>query len=122
MARYVNCRRGLHNYSPVGGVGGGIARRTCFVCGNVQIDLGEVPVVTETDLFTETKLASIFEVEVFWPKWAMSRSKPHEPSVLHLPSGVVPPGQPDNRPPLSAACERLDRTLEACSRPVRACQ
>ena len=63
MARYVNCKKGLHNYSPVGGVGGGIARRSCFVCGNVQIDLNDVPVVTETDLFTETKLASIFEVE-----------------------------------------------------------
>lgn len=68
MARYVNCKKGLHNYSPVGGVGGGIARRTCFVCGNVQLDLKEVPVVIDTDLFTETKLASIFEVEALLAK------------------------------------------------------
>lgn len=63
MARYVNCKKGLHNYSPVGGVGGGLARRICFICGNVQIDLRDVPVVTNAELFTETKLATIFEVE-----------------------------------------------------------
>ena len=67
MARYVNCKRGLHNYSPVGVVEGSPGG-TRFVCGNVQIDLNEVPVVTETDLFTETKLASIFEVEALLAK------------------------------------------------------
>lgn len=68
MARYVNCKKGLHNYSPVRKVGGGIARRSCFICGNVQIDLSELPVVADTDLFTETKLASIFEVEALLAK------------------------------------------------------
>lgn len=68
MARNVKCKKGLHNYSPVVGVGGGIARRTCSICGNVQIDLNELPVVIDTDLFTETKLASIFEVEALLAK------------------------------------------------------
>lgn len=68
MARYVNCRKGLHSYSPIRNVGGGIARRSCSVCGNVQIDISEVSVVGDTDLFTEPKLASMFEVEALLAK------------------------------------------------------
>jgi hypothetical protein len=68
MARFVNCKKGLHSYSPIGRVGGGIARRTCSVCGNVQIDLSEVAAVNSTDLFTEPKLASMFEVEALLAK------------------------------------------------------
>ena len=63
MARYVNCKKGLHMYSPLRNVGGGIARRSCSVCGSVQIDIGEVSEGGATDLFTEPKLASMFEVE-----------------------------------------------------------
>lgn len=68
MARSVNCKKGLHNYSPIGKVGGGIARRSCSVCRNVQIDLSEVAAVNSTELFTEPKLASMFEVEALLAK------------------------------------------------------
>jgi len=70
MARLINCRKGLHDYSPVGMAGGGIARRSCYECGNVQIDLSDVSVNIATDLFSETKLASIFEVEALLAKVA----------------------------------------------------
>ncbi len=68
MARLVNCKKGLHNYSPIGKVGGGIARRSCSVCGHVQIDLSEVTAVNSTELFTQPKLASMFEVEALLAK------------------------------------------------------
>ena len=68
MARLVNCKKGLHDYSPIGKVGGGIARRTCSACGNVQIDLSDVGAVQSTELYTETKLASMFEVQVLLAK------------------------------------------------------
>ncbi len=68
MARYVSCKKGLHTYSPIGNVGGGIARRSCSVCGIVQIDISEVSAVGDTDLFTEPKLASMFEVEALLAK------------------------------------------------------
>jgi hypothetical protein len=70
MARYINCRKGLHNYSSACEAGGGIARRSCFECGQVQIDLSGTAGVSDTDLFTETKLASIFEVEALLAKVA----------------------------------------------------
>ncbi len=70
MARIINCKKGLHNYSSAGEVGGGIARRSCFECGQVQIDLSGSAGVADTDLFTETKLASIFEVEALLAKVA----------------------------------------------------
>jgi len=63
MARHVNCRRGLHHYSRSREIGAGIARRICSECGLVQIDLCDQENVAGTDLFTEPKLATMFEVE-----------------------------------------------------------
>ena len=63
MARYVNCKKGQHDYADAGHVGGGIARRTCGMCGFVQIDLSEALPVNDSGLFTEPKLASMFRVE-----------------------------------------------------------
>ena len=63
MARYTNCKKGVHRYSSTRAVGGGIARRICSDCGLVQIDLSDEPNVGDTDLFTEPKLATMFEIE-----------------------------------------------------------
>ena len=63
MARYVDCKRGMHSYSPAGAVGGGITRRTCSECGVVEIVLSEVEGVADTDLFTEPKLVTMFKLE-----------------------------------------------------------
>ena len=68
MARYLNCKKGMHSYSPAGGVGGGIARRSCSVCGFVQIDIRDTEMVSDTDLFTEPKLATMFTVEAILAK------------------------------------------------------
>lgn len=63
MAREVNCRKGLHQYSPARDVGAGIARRVCTECGLVQIDLNGHEQISTTELFQEPKLATMFEVE-----------------------------------------------------------
>jgi hypothetical protein len=63
MARYVDCKKGLHRYSPAGEVGGGITRRTCSACGVVQIVLNGGAGVADTDLFTEPKLVTMFKLE-----------------------------------------------------------
>jgi hypothetical protein len=58
----------MHDYSAAGGVGGGIARRSCSVCGFVQIDIRDTEMVSDTDLFTEPKLATMFTVEALLAK------------------------------------------------------
>jgi hypothetical protein len=63
MARYTDCRKGIHSYSSPGEIGGGIGRRICSDCGLVQIDLSNDAQVGGTDLFTEPKLATMFQVE-----------------------------------------------------------
>ena len=68
MGRYINCKKGLHNYSSIGKVGGGIARRTCLVCGMVQINLNESEMVRDPNLFSEPKLATMFKVEALLAK------------------------------------------------------
>lgn len=68
MARYGDCRKGMHRYTPTVEIGGGIARRTCSVCGFVQIDLNNAEVVSDTELFTEPKLATMFKVEALLAK------------------------------------------------------
>jgi hypothetical protein len=68
MARYSNCKKGMHRYSRAGEIGGGIARRTCSNCGIVQIDLSSAERSTETDLFTEPTLATMFQVEALLAK------------------------------------------------------
>ena len=68
MARYSNCRKGMHRYSRAGEIGGGIARRTCPDCGIVQIDLSSVDQSVDTDLFTEPTLATMFQVEALLAK------------------------------------------------------
>lgn len=68
VARYINCKKGLHNYSRIGKVGGGIARRTCSVCGIVQIDLHQAETISDPNLFTDPKLATMFEVEALLAK------------------------------------------------------
>jgi len=76
MARYVNCKKGMHNYSPVGKIGGGIARRTCSVCGVVQIDLSGAGGLSDTGLFVEPKLATMFKVEALLAKVANEPASP----------------------------------------------
>jgi len=68
VARYVSCKKGLHDYSQVSSIGGGIARRTCSVCGVVQIDLRDESTVSDSNLFTEPKLATMFRVEALLAK------------------------------------------------------
>ena len=63
MARYIDCKNGLHSYTLAVEVGGGISRRSCSECGLVQIDLGAETRLADTSLFTQSKLASMFEVE-----------------------------------------------------------
>ena len=68
MARYNNCRKGLHRYSSAGEIGGGIARRACSECGMVQIDLSGTDQQNDTNFFTEPKLATMFQVEALLAK------------------------------------------------------
>jgi hypothetical protein len=68
VARYINCKKGLHSYSPVGNIGGGIARRSCSACGVVQIDLSDGSALHDANLFSEPKLATMFTVEALLAK------------------------------------------------------
>lgn len=63
MARSNDCKKGVHRYSKAGQIGGGIARRSCVECGMVQIDLSGTDRWGDSSLFTEPKLATMFQVE-----------------------------------------------------------
>ena len=68
MARLNDCKKGMHRYSKTGEIGGGIARRTCVECGLVQIDLNGTDRWGDSSLFTEPKLATMFQVEALLAK------------------------------------------------------
>lgn len=68
MARLNDCKKGMHRYSKTGEIGGGIARRTCTECGMVQIDLSGTDRWGDSSLFTEPKLATMFQVEALLAK------------------------------------------------------
>ena len=68
MARLNDCKKGMHRYSKTGEIGGGIARRTCVECGMVQIDLSGTDRWGDSSLFTEPKLATMFQVEALLAK------------------------------------------------------
>lgn len=68
MARLNDCKKGTHRYSETGEIGGGIARRTCAECGMVQIDLSGTDRWGDSSLFTEPKLATMFQVEALLAK------------------------------------------------------
>jgi hypothetical protein len=87
MPKYVDCKKGLHRYSPAGQIGGGIARRTCSLCRVVQIDLSDGSAVSDTNLFTGPKLATMFEVEALLAKVG------DKPVMLGRSFGDVPAGK-----------------------------
>lgn len=68
MARLNDCKKGMHRYSKTGEIGGGIVRRTCTECGMVQIDLSGTDRWGDSSLFTEPKLATMFQVEALLAK------------------------------------------------------
>lgn len=87
MTRHVDCKKGLHMFSPAGPVGGGIIRRTCSVCGFVQIDLTEGSVVSDPNLFSEPTLVSIFQVEALLARVSEVAVSPPSRSFGEAPAG-----------------------------------
>jgi hypothetical protein len=93
MARSNHCKKGMHRYSDPGEIGGGIARRTCVECGMVQIDLSGTGRRGDTNLFTEPKLATMFQVEALLAKVGPeivtpSRSFGEAPAGRRRPAGA----------------------------------
>ena len=93
MARSNDCKKGMHRYSKAGEIGGGIARRSCVECGMVQIDLSGTDRWGDSSLFTEPKLATMFQVEVLLAKvgeerFTPSRSFGEAPAGRRRPAGA----------------------------------